>query len=71
MKLIEEKQSEKMWPFLFTCIWKNGSNKKRKNLFPSSSSQTHAKRISFRFVSIRREKIFEAKLLQPTLDVPF
>jgi hypothetical protein len=66
MKLIEEKQSEKICPFLFTCIWKEAQK-----FVQSSSSQTHAKRISFRFVSIRSEKNFEAKLLQPTLDVPF
>ncbi len=73
-KILEAKQSETT-VYLFRFGWKRKirSEKKRneakkKLIFFVWACETHAKRISFRFVSLGSKKLFEAKPAHPTLD---
>ncbi len=74
IKLVKSKQSAKVCPFLVTFILGKKFVLKRSGKifkFFASRSETHAKhskQISFRFVSLRREKIMKQNWRTPNLD---
>jgi hypothetical protein len=72
-KILDAKQSENtVYWFRFGWKRKIRSEKKRneakKIFFFAWACETHAKRISFHFVSLCSEKFFEAKPAHPNLD---